>query len=250
MFLAVAGKGGTGKTTFIALTIKHLLAAGRRPILAVDADPNANLAQALGMEAPTSIAGIMQAVAEDREQIPLGMTKDQYVAYRLHQSLEEGQDIDLLVMGGPEGPGCYCYVNNLLRAQLQKLVSSYAHVLMDNEAGLEHLSRRTTQNVDYFFVISDATVKGIRSAARIKELAQSLKLRLGQEFLVVNRARPGDKEALLPEITKTQLPLAGTIPVDPLVAEYDLHCRPLLALPDEAPAVQAVRELLQRVGIL
>ncbi|RDV84866.1 AAA family ATPase [Ammonifex thiophilus] len=250
MLLAVAGKGGTGKTTFVALTVKHLLAAGKRPILAVDADPNANLAQALGMEPPPSIASIMQAVAEDREQIPPGMSKDQFVAYRLHQSLEEGKDVDLLVMGGPEGPGCYCYVNHLLRTQLKKMAANYPYVVMDNEAGLEHLSRRTTQNVDFFFIISDATVKGVRSAARISELARSLKLQVGQEYLVINRVRPGDLDVLLPEVEKAGLTLAGTVPADPLVAEYDLYCRPLLELPDEAPAVQAVKEILKRTGIL
>lgn len=250
MFLAVAGKGGTGKTTFAALVIKHLLKAGKRPILAVDADPNANLAQALGIEALDSIADIMRAVSEDREQIPPGMTKDRYVAYRMHQLLAEGKDVDLLVMGGPEGPGCYCFVNNLLRGFIKELAANYPYVVMDNEAGLEHLSRRTTQNVDLLFVLSDATVKGIRSAGRIRELADSLRLGVKKKYLVVNRARPEEVKILEPEIEKTGLEYAGMIPADPAVEEYDLYSRPLISLPDDAPAVAAVGDILRRTEIL
>lgn len=250
MFIAVAGKGGTGKTTFVALVVKHLLRAGKRPILAVDADPNANLAQALGLEAPDSIADIMRAVSENRESIPAGMTKDRYVAYRIHQSLAEGKDVDLLVMGGPEGPGCYCYVNNLLRGFIKELAANYLYVVMDNEAGLEHLSRRTTQNVDIFFVLSDATVRGIRSAARIGQLAESLKLGIKRKFLVVNRAQPAEVGILKPEIEATGLACAGLIPPDPAVTEYDLRSRPLLFLPDDSPAVVAAGEILAQTEIL
>lgn len=250
MFLAVAGKGGTGKTTFAALVIKHLLRAGKRPILAVDADPNANLSQALGIEAAGSIADVMRAVSEDREQIPAGMTKDRYVAYRMHQLLAEGRDVDLLVMGGPEGPGCYCFVNNLLRGFIKELAANYPYVVMDNEAGLEHLSRRTAQNMDVFFVLSDATVRGVRSAGRIRELADSLKLGIKRKYLVLNRARPEEVKVLEPEIAGTGLEYAGMIPVDAAVAEYDLYSRPIVSLPDDAPAVAAVGEILGRIEIL
>ncbi|MEW6771625.1 MAG: AAA family ATPase [Bacillota bacterium] len=250
MFLAVAGKGGTGKTTFAALVIKHLLKAGKRPILAVDADPNANLSQALGIEAAGSIADVMRAVSEDREQIPPGMTKDRYVAYRMHQLLAEGKDVDLLVMGGPEGPGCYCFVNNLLRGFIKELAANYPYVVMDNEAGLEHLSRRTAQNMDVFFVLSDATVRGVRSAARIRELADSLKLGIKRKYLVLNRARPEEVKVLEPEIAGTGLEYAGMIPVDAAVAEYDLYSRPIVSLPDNAPAVAAAGDILRSIEIL
>lgn len=250
MFIAVAGKGGTGKTTFVALTVKHLLKAGERPILAVDADANANLSQALGIKAPHSIADIMRTVAENRESIPAGMTKDRYVAYRIHESLAEGKDVDLLEMGGPEGPGCYCYVNNLLRGYIKELVSNYRHVLMDNEAGLEHLSRRTTQNVDVLFVLSDATVKGVRSAGRVRELAESLKLGIKRQYLVINRAGPDEIKVLEPEIKNSGLEYVGRVPSDPMVAEYDLYLRPLLALPEGSTAVEAVGDILKKVEIL
>lgn len=250
LFIAVAGKGGTGKTTFVALVIKHLLKAGKRPIFAVDADANANLAQALGIDAPDSIADIMRAVSEDRDSIPAGMTKDRYVAYRIHQSLAEGKDVDLLVMGGPEGPGCYCYVNNLLRSYIKELAGNYRYVVMDNEAGLEHLSRRTSQNVEVLFILSDATVKGVRSAGRIRELADSLKLGVKNKYLVINRARPDDIKILEPEIAGTGLEYAGMIPADPAVAEYDLRSFPLVSLPDDSPAVAAAGEILTRVKVL
>uniref|UniRef100_A0A7C2I2B9 Carbon monoxide dehydrogenase n=1 Tax=Ammonifex degensii TaxID=42838 RepID=A0A7C2I2B9_9THEO len=250
MFIAVAGKGGTGKTTFVALVVKHLLRAGKRPILAVDADANANLSQALGIEAPDSIADIMRAVSEDRESIPAGMTKDRYVAYRIHQSLAEGKDVDLLVMGGPEGAGCYCYVNNLLRGFIKELAANYPYTVMDNEAGLEHLSRRTTQDVDLLFILSDATVRGVRSAGRIRELADSLRLGVKKKYLVVNRARPDEVKVLEPEIERTGLEYTGMIPADPAVEEYDLYSRPLISLPDDSPAVAAVGEILRRTEIL
>ncbi|HIE12946.1 MAG TPA: carbon monoxide dehydrogenase [Desulfotomaculum sp.] len=250
LFIAIAGKGGTGKTTFAALLVKHLLEAGKQPILAVDADANANLSQALGIDAPDSIAEIMRAVSEEREGIPAGMTKDRYVAYRIHQSLAEGKDVDLLVMGGPEGPGCYCYVNNLLRGYIKELARNYRYVVMDNEAGLEHLSRRTTQNVEVLFVLSDPTVKGVRSAGRIRELADSLKLGIEKKYLVINRARREDIKILEPEIAGTRLEYGGMIPADPAVAEYDLHLRPLVSLPRDSPAVVAAGKVLTTAKVL
>ncbi|RJX21295.1 MAG: carbon monoxide dehydrogenase [Ammonifex sp.] len=250
MFVAVAGKGGTGKTTFVALVAKHLLKVGRGPVLAVDADANANLSQALGVQVPFSIADIMRAVAEERESIPAGMTKDRYVAYRMHEALAEGKDLDLLEMGGPEGPGCYCYVNNLLRGYIKELASNYQYILMDNEAGLEHLSRRTTQNVDVLFILSDATVKGIRSAKRIRELADGLKLGVKRKYLVVNRASPEGIAVLTAEIEGTGLEYAGFIPPDPGVADYDLHAKPLLSLPEDSPAAVAVAGILKELEIV
>ncbi len=219
-------------------------------MLAIDADANANLAQALGIDAPDSIADILRAVTEGRGDIPEGMTKDRYVAYRIHQSLAEGKDVDLLVMGGPEGQGCYCYINNLLRGYIKELSDNYRYVVMDNEAGLEHLSRRTAQNVDVWFVLTDATVKGVRSAARIRELAENLKLGMRKQYLVINRAQSGDAEVLAPEIEGTGLECIGVIPSDPMVAEYDLHLRPLLFLPDDSPAVAEVGEILVKAGVL
>ncbi|HHW43307.1 AAA family ATPase [Desulfofundulus thermobenzoicus] len=248
--IAIAGKGGTGKTTLAALIIRQLIRSGKGPVLAVDADANANLNEALGIEVEDTIAELMARVNNNLEPLPAGMTKDQYVAFRVHQSLAEGDDVDLLVMGGPEGPGCYCYVNNLVRGFMQELSQNYPYVVMDNEAGLEHLSRRTTQNVDVLFVSSDASARGIRSAGRVKELVESLALEIKKLYLVVTRVNNDSIAALQDEIQRTGLELIGTIPNDQQVFEYDLRGKPLVELPDDSPVISAVTEILRRAHIL
>jgi CO dehydrogenase maturation factor len=247
--IAVAGKGGTGKTTFASLAVKQLTLSGIKPILAVDADANANLNEALGINVEETISNILASLKNGTEPMPAGMTKDQYVEFKIYQSLAEGENVDLLSMGGPEGPGCYCYANNILRKFMESLAKNYAAVVADNEAGLEHLSRRTTQDVDFLFVISDASARGIRSAKRVKQLVDSIKLKIKKVLLVVTKVQEGSLKALSAEIEDTGMELIGTIPLDPLVFEYDLHGRPLTDLPEEAPAVAAVREILIKTGI-
>lgn len=248
--IAVAGKGGVGKTTFTSLVIRELLNANKKPILAVDADANANLNEALGLEVEMSIADLIARIANNLEPLPAGMTKDQFVEYKISQSLIEGDDVDLLVMGGPEGQGCYCYANNLLRQFIADLKKNYPFMVMDNEAGMEHLSRRTTQNVDYLFVVSDASARSIRSAGRIKELVDSIKLNIGKMYLIVTKGNTADIEALQEEIDKTGLEMIGYIPQDQNVFDYDLHSKPIYDLPNDSPAVVAVQEILQKAGIL
>ncbi|MCL6447102.1 MAG: AAA family ATPase [Armatimonadetes bacterium] len=248
--LAIAGKGGTGKTTLAALLIRQLIRAKKGPVLAVDADANANLNEALGIEIEDTIAEMLARINNNLEPLPAGMTKDQYVAYRVHQSLAEGDDFDLLVMGGPEGPGCYCYANNLLKGFMQQLAGNYPYVVMDNEAGLEHLSRRTTSNVDILFVTSDPSARGVRSAGRIKQLVESLSLDIKKMYLVLSRVTNGSAEALQEEIARTGLELIGTIPADDQVAEYDLNSKPLLDLPDNSPVVAAVTGIMRKTAIL
>ncbi|SHI74589.1 nucleotide-binding protein [Desulfofundulus thermosubterraneus] len=248
--IAIAGKGGTGKTTLAALLIRQLIQAGKGPVLAVDADANANLHEALGIEVEDTIADIMARINNNLEPLPAGMTKDQYVAFRIHQSLAEGDEVDLLVMGGPEGPGCYCYVNNLVRGFMQELSNNYPFVVMDNEAGLEHLSRRTTQNVDILFVTSDASARGIRSAGRVKELVESLALEIKKMYLVVTKVSDGSVEALQEEIQKTGLELIGAVPQDEQVFQYDLQGRPLVELPNDSLVVAAVTEIMRKTAIL
>jgi len=248
--IAIAGKGGTGKTTLAALLIRQITKAGKGPVLAVDADANANLHEALGIEVDDTISEMLNRINRNIEPLPAGMTKDQYVAYRVHQSLAEGDDVDLLVMGGPEGAGCYCYANNLVRGFMQDLSNNYPFVVMDNEAGLEHLSRRTTQNVDVLFVSSDSSARGIRSAGRVKELVDSLGLDIRKMYLVVSKVSEGTIEALRGEIEDTGLELVGTIPQDDQVREFDLHSKPLVSLPDGSPVVTAVTDILKKAGIL
>ncbi|MFZ5648105.1 MAG: AAA family ATPase [Bacillota bacterium] len=248
--IAIAGKGGTGKTTLAALLIRQLTNAGKGPVLAVDADANANLHEALGIDVDDTISELLNRINRNLEPLPAGMTKDQYVAYRVHQSLAEGDDVDLLVMGGPEGAGCYCYANNLVRGFMQDLSNNYPFVVMDNEAGLEHLSRRTTQNVDVLFVSSDSSARGIRSAGRVRELVESLGLDIKKLYLVVSKVSDGAIEALRGEIENTGLELVGTIPLDDQVREYDLHSKPLASLPDDSPVVAAVNQIMIKAGII
>lgn len=246
MQIAVAGKGGVGKTTFTALVVRELVNTGNVPVLVVDADANANLAEVLGIEVEGTVADVLAELNGDRRSRPGGMSKSEYLDFRLHQVLAETPAVDLLVMGGPEGPGCYCYANNLLRGFMERKVRDYPFLLLDNEAGLEHLSRRTTREVDLLFVVSDATVRGIRSAERIHQLAESLDLGIRKTLLVVNRVRDGARAALAAPVAATGLEVAGWVPQDPAVEAWDLEGRPLVALPDDAPAVAAVRRVVRR----
>jgi CO dehydrogenase maturation factor len=248
--IAVAGKGGTGKTTLASLLIRQIIKAKKGPILAVDADANANLNEALGIKVEDTISELLNRINRNLEPLPAGMTKDQYVEYRVHQSLAEGDDVDLLVMGGPEGAGCYCYANNLVRGFMQDLSKNYPFVVMDNEAGLEHLSRRTTQNVDVLLITSDSSAGGVRSAGRIKELVDSLGLDIRKMYLVVTMVTDGTIEKLRPEIERTGLELAGEIPLDDQVREFDLHSRPLVDLPDDSPVVSAAGKIMADTGII
>lgn len=246
LHIAVAGKGGTGKTTLASLIIRHLVEGGKGPVLAVDADPNSNLNEAMGLEVTGTVADLLAGM-KDGHSVPSGMTKDVYIEYRLNAALTEGEHVDLLVMGGPEGAGCYCFPNDVLKRYVQRLSANYRYLVMDNEAGLEHLSRRIAQEVDVLLVTSDATARGVRSAGRVKALVESLATRVGRMYLVLTRASEEDARQLGREIAQTGLELAGIIPPDPLVSQYDLEGRPLFGLPAASAAVRAVEQLCHRV---
>ncbi|MEW6309055.1 MAG: AAA family ATPase [Bacillota bacterium] len=245
--IAVAGKGGTGKTTFAALAIRHLTGLGQGPVLAVDADPNSNLHEALGLEARETIAGLLEETKQTGP-LPAGMSRTSFIQYRLQSALVEAKGVDLLVMGTPEGAGCYCYPNSLLRDHLAGLTANYAYLVVDNEAGLEHLSRRIAQEIDILFVLSDASVRGIRTAGRVRGLVADLGLNVAAMYLVLTRAGAREAGALATEIAGTGLPLLGTVPLDPAVSQHDLSGLPMTALPAGSPAVTAVADILARAG--
>lgn len=186
--IGFAGKGGTGKSTIASVAIRYL-AKKFAPVLAIDADPNANLGQMLGLETDDTIVSIIDDISANIDKLPSGVTKERLIENRVQQSLGEGEGLDLLVMGRPEGPGCYCYPNSLLREVIGRLERSYKYIVIDNEAGMEHLSRRTDRKVDYLFIISDPTAYGIRSARKILELANELKVSRGVNHLIINRVR-------------------------------------------------------------
>jgi CO dehydrogenase maturation factor len=248
--IAIAGKGGTGKTTLAGLIIRHLRKSGRTPILAVDADPDSNLPQAIGLGGEKSISTVGRARQEffaGRGAVPAGVPKEAYLELRLNEALVETKDIDLLVMGRPEGAGCYCYINNVLRNFLESLGRNYPFVVIDNEAGLEHLSRRTAQRIDVLVVVSDYSMNGLRAAGRIRQLSEELDLEIGSRFLVINRVPGGLSEAFRQRAEAQGLGILGVVPVDESISEGDLAGKPVIELPDENRAVRAVHELMQKV---
>ena len=242
--IAVAGKGGSGKTTVASLVIRYLIKKASGPILAVDADPNANLGESLGLSVKETVGSIIAAFNEEKINIPLGMTKENYLEYRLNQALVESQRLDLVAMGRGEGPECYCYPNLVLRKVIDKLADNYAYLVMDNEAGLEHLSRRTTQDIDELLIVSNHSVKGVRAVAQIAELVAELELRVKRQSVIINFVSPELSPLVREELSRLEIEPAATIPKDDEVYQYDLELKPLLDLPDSSPAVMAVNDLM------
>lgn len=253
--IAVAGKGGTGKTTVAALTIDYLARWDKGSILAIDADPSMNLNLALGVQVEETIGSGREEIVGDIRtgQYNLGLDKQQAFRLMIQECLVETERFDLLAMGRPEGPGCYCAPNHLLRQSIDALANGYQFVVIDNEAGLEHISRRTTRDVDLLLVISDPTVRGLIAAQRVFELVTELGSRVYKAYLIVNRVPGhGDGDLALPQelaakITELNLPLLGVLPQDPAVAERDALGQPLITLPYEAPIRRRLENLLAQV---
>ena len=241
--IAVAGKGGTGKTTLAALIVRALKEKAEGPILAIDADPNSNLGELLGVKSPSTIVGIIDSVAKNPSLIPQGVTKDRYIDLKVQESLNEEEGFDLLSMGRPEGPGCYCFANNMLRGLIEKLMESYRYVVIDNEAGMEHLSRRLARNIDTLFMVSDSAIVGIRSAARISGLVDELEIKVKDRFLILNKSR-GVKEALLAEIEKAGMNLRATLPLNEEIEDAAVDGRAVFELSKDNPLLKAVGEFL------
>jgi CO dehydrogenase maturation factor len=244
--IAVSGKGGTGKTTFSALCVDYLVRTTGKAVLAVDADSNANLDLALGTVAEQTIGSIREHLTQNIKNMPAGMSKEVWVESLLQQALVEEKGYDLISMGRPEGPGCYCYLNNIFRRYLDIMTGHYEYVVMDNEAGMEHLSRRTTRGVDLMFIASDPSVRGVRTALRIRDLARELKLDIRRMALVVSRVRDGLPENLRAIAGDAHLEVAGAIPEDPLVMDLDEAGKPLTELPEVSEARKAVEEILRK----
>lgn len=245
--IALAGKGGTGKTTLAGFTVDYLVEKGLGPVLAVDADPNSNLNNVLGVEVEFTLGEIREEV-KNMDNLPGGMTKADYLNFRLQQAIVEGKGYDLLVMGRPEGLGCYCFANGILREATDKLSNSYSFMVIDNEAGLEHLSRRTTKKVDLMFAVSECSKRGIDAAYRVKALIDELNLDVKELFLIVNRVpKDGIDGELLKHIEKYNIPLAGLVPLDDSIYEYDNKGIPLVNLPKNSEAIRAFRNILDSI---
>jgi len=245
--IAVAGKGGSGKTSISSLIIRYLLKNSLRPILAVDADANANLGESLGLGVRETIGSIIASFNEVKINIPPGMTKEAYLEFKLNDAMVESQGLDLLTMGRGEGAECYCYPNLLLRKFMDELSHNYAFVVMDNEAGMEHLSRRTTQDIDELFLVSNHSIKGVRTVARLKELLRELKLNVKRESIVLNSVPNGIDPLISEEMTKLGIEPTLTVPLDEQMREYDLRSKPLTELPDTSTAVRAMNDFMTRI---
>ncbi len=243
--IAITGKGGTGKTTVSSLIIRMLLDKKAGSVLAVDADPNSTLADTLGLKVENTLSSICEEMLKEKDNLPAGMTKDRYLEFKIQQSLIEKGALSLLTMGRPEGPGCYCYSNNLLREIVKDLTDNYKFTVMDNEAGMEHLSRKTTRRIDVLFVVSDFSAIGVRSAARICKLAKEMGINLGKSFLIVNKVRDGIS-SLETEIEKSGLSLAGTLPFASEVEELSVNSMALSELSKEVEIFKKMDEMVNR----
>lgn len=245
--IAVGGKGGVGKTTLSALLVRSLLKKGKKPILIVDADPNTNLPEAVGLPCEKTVGSILAEFIDSKIEIPQGMTKEAFLQVKMNAAIAEGTGLDLIAMGRGEGPGCYCYPNLMLRGFVEELSGNYPYVVIDNEAGMEHLSRRTSEKIDHMLLVSDPSIRGLRSARRIRDLIRELGLDVRRVSLVVSRAPEEFPEALQREIDDFGVPLIGKIPADAQIEAYDLEIRPLTELPDSSPAAEAGDRILEKL---
>ncbi|MDR1029074.1 MAG: AAA family ATPase [Clostridiales Family XIII bacterium] len=250
--IAITGKGGTGKTTLSGLLIDYLIESGRKPVLAVDADANSNLNEVLGVEVERTLGSLRESIvnAEYAEvnPIPPAMSKQEYLSSYFGSAVVEEDDYDMLVMGRTQGKGCYCFVNGLLQAEIGKYAKNYKYVVVDNEAGMEHISRGVLPAVNIILIISDASRRGIQAAARIRELVDELNMKPETVKLIVNRAPGGEIEpGLLEEIEKHGLDLAGAIPIDERIYEYDRDGVPTIQLPPESKARKAFAGILDAI---
>jgi CO dehydrogenase maturation factor len=245
--IAFAGKGGTGKTTTASLFINSIIKSGTSPLLAIDADPNSNLGEALGCKVELTIGAAREEIFTERSKMPSGVPKEAFIDLKLNQTLIEEKDFDLMVMGRQEGSGCYCALNNILRHFIEKVTDNYPVTIIDNEAGMEHLARRTTANIDSLIIVSDYSIKGLRAAARILELVSEIKITVHKPYLLVTRAPDTVDPVFQAKIDEIGIEFLGFIPADEDVQQFDLHQKSFLDIPETSPALQAVGEMVKKV---
>lgn len=251
--IAVAGKGGVGKTTICGMIVEYLTAKNKGPILVVDADANSNLNEVLGIEAPVTLGEIREEMAHAEKHgdpIPGGMTKAEYAEFRFNSALTEEDDYDMLIMGRTQGEGCYCFVNGLLQTQVRKYISNYKYAVIDNEAGMEHIARGILPHVDTLLLVSDCSRRGIQAVGRIKDMVGDLGLNPGQMKLIVNRAPDGVMApGVAEEVEKHGLELAGVLPQDQAVYEADINGEPSAKISADAGIKKELYGILKELGI-
>jgi CO dehydrogenase maturation factor len=256
--IALAGKGGVGKTTIAGMVIKYLVQKRPGAVLAIDADPSSNLNMVLGLDLDwtvgdiredllTQVKGSLLAGGAAMGALEGGVNKRDYLDYKIRSSLAEGERVDLIAMGRSEGPGCYCAVNHNLREVIDAISKNYAYVVIDNEAGMEHLSRRTTRDVQHMLVVSDPTQRGIVAAERIAGLRKELDIRVENAYLVINRVNGELPAALKERIDQIDIPLLGIVPSNSELAEFEFRGQPLIDLDDGSPVYQAVVRMMDQI---
>lgn len=248
---ALAGKGGTGKTTISGLLIRYLLEKGMKPVFAVDADPNNCLNEVLGVSVHTTVGRLREeslSIVRDGYERPGGMSTEEIFDYKIQQAIVESKGFDLLVMGRPEGPGCYCAANNIIRRYIDKISSKYPFTVVDNEAGLEHLSRRTTNKVDVLIIVSDPTIKGLKTVKRINELVEELNLDINQQIVLINRVKDG---VSINNLLDTEcLSIYGFIPDDEQLLRNDVEGKSIFELPEDSPAIKTAYEIFDSIKLI
>ncbi len=243
--IAMSGKGGVGKTTVSALMMRYFTNNLNSPLLAIDADPNSNLGETLGLDIEKTVGDIRENFMRDPQGVPSGMDKIIYLEMLMNQVLIEQKNFDLLVMGRQEGQGCYCMVNNILNRFADELEKNYKYMLVDNEAGMEHLSRRTSGKVDMLLMVTDYALRGLRAVGRINEMLGDLKLDVKNKGLIVNRAPTTLSRTFLDEVEKIGVPIVCIIPDDKNLLEFDMERKSMLELPDDSPAVIAIDNMMK-----
>lgn len=252
--IAVAGKGGVGKTTFCGMLVQYLCEQGKGPVLAVDADANSNLNEVLGVKVETTLGDVREEIARAElaadNPIPAGVSKADYAEMRFEDALVEDDDFDLLVMGRTQGKGCYCYVNGLLQTQLARYQNNYPYFVVDNEAGMEHISRGVLPGMQTAILVSDCSRRGVQAVGRIAQLIRECDMHPATVGLVINRAPGGViNEGTREEIERQGLTLLGVIPQDETVYEYDCDGRPTASLPEDNPVKAAVRAIVDKLNL-
>ena len=258
--IALAGKGGVGKTTIAALVIKYLSQSKQGSILAIDADPSSNLNMVLGLELEWTVGDIREDMLNQVQaslttggaamgSLPGGISKREYLDYQIRSSVSEGNRFDLIAMGRSEGSGCYCAVNHNLREVVDTISKHYRYVVIDNEAGMEHLSRRTTRDVDHLLIVSDPTQRGLVAANRIASFRKELDIRIENAYLILNRVPKPIPPELEDQINKIDVPLIGAVPNDIELTTYEFSGRPLVELGDDSPIYQEISEIMQRIDL-
>ena len=252
--IAVAGKGGVGKTTLCGLLIQYLCESGKKPVLAVDADANSNLNEVLGVETEITLGELREEIEragiDSRYQIPAGVTKQDYLEMRLADATTEEDDYDLMVMGRTQGQGCYCFVNGLVQTQIQRLQSHYPYIVVDNEAGMEHISRGILPTMQTAILVSDCSRRGVQAAGRIARLVEELNFKPQKMGLIVNRAPEGRLDAgTMEEIEKQNLNLLGVVPHDDMVYRFDCDGKPTIQLPADSPVRAALKGIVEKLGL-